>query len=55
MNGPRLLQLAGIIIVGFVLFASLTSINDMTFEFGGLIIGAAVFVLGKFLERPAEG
>ncbi len=47
-----MVQLLGLLVVTFVLIASLTSIDDMLFEFGGLALGALVFMLGKWMERP---
>lgn len=47
---PRLIQLAGIVIVTVVMVRSY-AVSDMTFQFGGLGVGVAVFVLGKLLER----
>ena len=54
MSLPRCLQLLGFVIVTAVLVGALfVGIDDMTFEFGGLGLGAVVFLLGKALERPS--
>ncbi len=52
MGLPRCVQLLGLLIVTGVLVGSLLFVTDMLFEFGGLALGALVFVLGKWLESP---
>ena len=52
MTPPRLIQLAGILIVTVVMIRSYV-VSDMAFQFGGLGVGAAVFLLGKLLEKRA--
>lgn len=52
MGWPRLVQLLGLLVVTGVLVGSLVFVDDMTFEFGGLGLGAALFLLGKWMERP---
>jgi hypothetical protein len=55
MDWPRIVQAFGFLIVSAVLLGALfVGIDDMTFEFGGLALGMAVFMLGRWLERPAE-
>jgi hypothetical protein len=55
MEWARLVQLLGFVIVSAVLIGALfVGIDDMTFEFGGLALGMVVFLLGRWLERPAE-
>jgi len=53
MSGPRVVQLLGIVMVTFVMIRSY-QVSDMAFQFGGLAVGAAVFLLGKAMERPEE-
>ena len=52
MSAPRLIQLVGILIVTFVMIRSYV-VSDMAFQFGGLGLGAAVFLLGRLLEKRA--
>lgn len=52
MGLPRFVQLLGLLIVTVVLVGSLFFVNDMTFEFGGLALGAVVFLIGKWMEAP---
>lgn len=55
MNTPRLLQLLGLLIVGFVMIYSYI-VSDMLFQFGGLGVGAAVFLVGRGLaSRDTKG
>ena len=42
-------QVVSVVLVG----ALFVGIDDMTFEFGGLALGMLVFLLGRWLERPA--
>ena len=49
VNAPRLLQLLGLLIVSFVLVYSYV-VSDMTFQFGGLGVGVAVFLIGQGLQ-----
>ena len=51
MGLPRIVQLLGLVIVTYVMVRSYM-VSDMAFQFGGLAIGAAVFVGGKMMERP---
>jgi len=53
MSPPRLIQLAGLLIVTFVMIRSYV-VSDMAFQFGGLAVGAAVFLLGRLLESRAR-
>jgi hypothetical protein len=48
-----LIQLAGLLIVTFVMIRSYV-VSDMAFQFGGLGVGVAVFLLGKLLEAKAR-
>ena len=50
MSAGKLLQLVGLIGVTFVLVRSVTVGSSMLFEFGGLAIGAALFLVGKAIE-----
>ena len=52
MSPPRLIQLVGLLIVTFVMIRSYV-VSDMAFQFGGLGLGAAVFLLGRALEKRA--
>ncbi|HVQ23846.1 MAG TPA: hypothetical protein VMV01_01650 [Planctomycetota bacterium] len=52
MSPPRLIQLVGLLIVTFVMIRSYV-VSDMAFQFGGLGFGAAVFLLGRLLEKRA--
>jgi len=52
VSPPRLIQLAGLLIVTFVMIRSYV-VSDMAFQFGGLGLGAAVFLLGRVLEKRA--
>jgi hypothetical protein len=51
---PRLVQLIGIIVVTYVMVRSYV-VSSMAFEFGGLALGAAIFVVGKLLEGRERG
>ena len=53
MNPGRLLQALGIAIVTVVMIRSY-AVSDMTFQFGGLGLGAAVFLIGHWLAGPQE-
>ena len=53
MSPPRLIQLLGILIVTFVMIRSYV-VSDMAFQFGGLGVGAAVFLIGRLLEVRAR-
>ena len=53
MSPHRLIQLVGILIVTFVMIRSYVY-SDMAFQFGGLGVGAVVFLLGKLLEVRAR-
>ncbi|MHC4845619.1 MAG: hypothetical protein ACYTCU_05610 [Planctomycetota bacterium] len=53
MTAPRLLQLLGLLIVTFVMIYSY-AMSDMLFQFGGLGVGAAVFLVGRGLEARAK-
>ena len=52
VSPPRLIQLIGLLIVTFVMIRSYV-VSDMAFQFGGLGFGAAVFLLGRLLEKRA--
>ena len=52
VSPPRLIQLAGLLIVTVVMIRSYV-VSDMAFQFGGLGLGAAVFLLGRVLEKRA--
>lgn len=56
MTLAKLLQVAGLAWVTYVMVRSY-QISDMTFQFGGLGLGALVFMLGRWLEGDgaAEG
>ena len=54
MTPPRLVQLAGLLIVTYVMLRSYF-VSDMTFQFGGLGVGVVVFLLGKGWEGQGEG
>ena len=54
MTGGRFLQFIGLLIVTVVMIRSY-QVSDMTFQFGGLGLGAVVFMLGVALDRRAEG
>jgi hypothetical protein len=49
VNAPRLLQLLGLLIVSFVMIYSYV-VSDMIFQFGGLGVGAAVFLIGQGMQ-----
>ena len=53
----RALQLVGFLIVSYVLVDSLVLREepDMTAEFGGLILGGALFLVGRMLSGDGEG
>lgn len=53
MTAPRLLQLLGLLIVTFVMVYSY-AVSDMTLQFGGLGVGAAIFIVGRGLEARAR-
>ena len=55
MSFARLVQLVGLVIVTWVMVSSYLEPPSMLFQFGGLGLGAAVFLLGKHLQAPAEG
>ena len=50
MGTPRLVQLIGLGIVTYVMVRSFF-VDSMAFQFGGLAIGAAVFLVGKRMAR----
>jgi len=54
MSAGRVLQIVGFLGVSLVLLRSVLTNSTMLFEFGGLAIGAAIFLLGRALEsrRP---
>lgn len=54
MSLGRFLQLLGLVIVTVVMFRSY-QVSDMAFQFGGLAVGALVFVVGHTLDRREEG
>ena len=49
MGVSRLVQIVGLGLVTFVMVRSYF-VDSMAFQFGGLAIGAAVFLIGKRLE-----
>jgi len=49
MSPPRLVQLLGLLIVSVVMVVSYV-VSDMTLQFGGLALGALVFVIGRAWE-----
>jgi len=49
MGAPRIVQLIGFGIVTFVMVRSFF-VDSMAFQFGGLAVGAAVFLVGKRME-----
>ncbi len=49
MSLPRIVQLAGLLFVTYVMVESYR-VSDMTFQFGGLTLGAALFVAGRWWE-----
>lgn len=50
MSPARLVQLLGLVIVSWVMVRSYF-VSDMTVQFGGLGLGAVVFVAGRLMER----
>ncbi len=50
MGFPRFLQLVGLVTVTYVMVRSYM-VDSMTFQFGGLAIGAGIFVVGKLIEK----
>lgn len=46
MGTPRIVQFLGLGIVTFVMIRSYM-VDSMAFQFGGLAVGAAVFLVGK--------
>jgi hypothetical protein len=52
MSSARLVQLLGLILVTWVMVRSFF-VSDMTFQFGGLAVGALVFAVGRLMERRA--
>ncbi len=51
---PRAIQLLGLLIVTGVMIVSY-SVSDMLLQFGGLGLGAGVFLVGRRMERSAPG
>ncbi len=49
MGLPRVIQLLGVVTVTFVMVRSYM-VDSMAFQFGGLAIGAALFLIGKRME-----
>ena len=49
MTAPRLVQLLGLLIVTAVMIVSYL-VSDMLLQFGGLAVGALVFIVGKRME-----
>jgi len=49
MRVSRLVQMTGLGLVTFVMIRSYF-VDSMAFQFGGLAVGAAVFMIGKRLE-----
>jgi hypothetical protein len=54
MSAGKLLQLTGFLGVSFVLLRSVTVGSSMLFEFGGLALGAALFLTGRALESRGK-
>ena len=52
MDLARFLQLTGFAFTTFVMIRSYF-VSDMLFQFGGLALGVAVFLVGKGMERSA--
>lgn len=53
MTPGRLLQVLGLGIVTVVMIRSYM-VSDMLFQFGGLALGAAVFMLGRSADGPRD-
>ncbi|MGQ0553621.1 MAG: hypothetical protein ACT4PU_10420 [Planctomycetota bacterium] len=53
MSIARLIQLLGFLIVTVVMVWSY-SYSNMSFQFGGLAVGAAVFLIGRGLEGRSK-
>jgi hypothetical protein len=54
MSTARLVQLLGLLIVTAVMIVSYL-VSNMLLQFGGLAVGAAVFLVGRGMEgRPAR-
>lgn len=51
MGLPRLLQIAGLLTVTFVMLRSYVLEPSMLFQFGGLALGAGIFWLGVVSGR----
>ncbi len=54
MSLGRFLQLAGLLVVTWVMVSSFVSEPTMLFQFGGLAAGAAVFLVGKLVEERSK-
>ena len=54
MTLGRILQLAGLLWVSYVMIRSFLVEPSMLFQFGGLALGVAMFLLGKGLEAKAK-
>jgi hypothetical protein len=54
MSFGRFLQLAGLLVVTWVMVGSFVSEPSMLFQFGGLAAGAAVFLAGRFVEERSK-
>jgi hypothetical protein len=50
MSPPRLIQLLGLLVVTTVMIVSYF-VSDMLLQFGGLGLGALIFLLGRRMER----
>ncbi|HEX5010534.1 MAG TPA: hypothetical protein VFY71_09035 [Planctomycetota bacterium] len=50
----KLLQLLGLLWVTFVMVRSFLVDPSMLFQFGGLALGAAVFLVGRSLETKGK-
>lgn len=55
MSLARVVQLLGLLIVTWVMVQSYLVEPTMLFQFGGLGLGAAVFLIGLGLERRGGG
>ena len=54
MSLGRILQLAGLVWVGYVMIRSFLVEPSMLFQFGGLALGVVVFLLGKAIDAKAK-
>jgi len=52
MSAPRVVQFLGLVVVTVVMVASYLE-SSMLLQFGGLALGAAIFLIGRGMERRA--